>query len=120
MNLRDIKPIVEIADNSLIYLLSIVTIGLLLLGYLIWKKISKNRRDTLRKRALKTLRQLDFSNSKTTAYEFELNASLLLQESNEKTFKQLSNELEQYKYKKQVGSLDKALIERIKGFVNAL
>ncbi|SMM98803.1 hypothetical protein SPONL_144 [uncultured Candidatus Thioglobus sp.] len=120
MNLRDIKPIVEIPDNSLIYLLGIIAVVFLLLGYLIWKKIKKSRRDTLRKRALKTLRELDFSNSKATAYDFELNASLLLEESNEKGFKQLSNELEQYKYKKQVDNLDKALIKRIKGFVDAL
>jgi Tfp pilus assembly protein PilN len=115
--LKDIKPIVTIADDSLIYFLVVVFIVLLVITWTYWL-MSKSRRNEDKKFALEQLQNLDFSNSKTTAYDFKKYAQYLCTDDNQAQFEQINHELEAYKYKKQVGSLDANLIQTIKGFIH--
>jgi cbb3-type cytochrome oxidase subunit 3 len=115
--LKDIKPIVTITDDSLIYFLTVVFIMLLAIAWAYWV-ISKSRRNEDKKFALEQLQKLDFSNSKTTAYDFKKYAQYLCTDDNQSQFEQINRELEAYKYKKQVDSLDTDLIQIIKGFIH--
>ena len=114
--LKDIKPIVAIADNSVIYFLIVLTLIVITLVLLYWK-LAKTRRNANKKIALKKLQALDFSNSKAVAYDFKKYAQLLCHETNQAKFEQINLDLEQYKYKKQVGDLSPALIQTIQGFI---
>lgn len=114
--LKDIKPIVVITDDSLIYFLIVLTIIVITLVLLYWKLI-KTRRNVDKKIALKKLQALDFSNSKAVAYAFKKYAQLLCNETNQAKFKQINSDLESYKYKKQVGDLSPALIQTIQDFI---
>jgi predicted negative regulator of RcsB-dependent stress response len=71
--LKDIKPLVVIADNSFIYLLVLLFVVLLIVllaGYFGWKKFQLKRRNDQKRSALKILKNLDFNDSKATAYTF--------------------------------------------------
>ncbi|BAS67871.1 hypothetical protein [Bathymodiolus septemdierum thioautotrophic gill symbiont] len=119
--LKDIKPLVSIPDNSLIYLLimlAVVLLILLIFGRYIWQNQMIKRRNNDRKIALKALKELDFSNSKSTAYIFSAYASALVNETNAAEFEKINTALLTYKYKKQVGKLDAMLIAQIEAFVN--
>jgi lipopolysaccharide export LptBFGC system permease protein LptF len=116
--LKDIKPIVAISDNSLVYLLIIVFIAILIAIFFYWKT-SASRRNDKRKIAAQKLQNLDFSDSKKTAYSFKKYAEYLCNHDNKDQLKQINQALMQYKYKKQVAELDPVLIEKIKDFINA-
>ncbi|MDC9715444.1 MAG: hypothetical protein PSN36_06495 [Gammaproteobacteria bacterium] len=118
--LKDIKPLVVIADNSLTYLLIAAAVLLfvaLIAGYFGWKKIQLKRRNDKKRKALKVLKNLDFSDSKTTAYTFSRYASVLVNESNAVDFEKINTALIAYKYKQQVGQLEKNLIKQIQEFL---
>lgn len=118
--LKDIKPIVSIPDNSLIYLIIALLVSLIILWIVIkfgWKKF-KPSKNNLRKNALEQLKNLNFTNAKTVAYGFNRYGYFLLNDDNQKQFEQIQNALIQYKYKKQVGVLDADLIADIKEFIS--
>jgi len=115
-NLKDIKSIVTVPDDSLTYLL-IATIGLLLVGFFIWKVI-KIKKNNDRKIAIEKLKELDFTDSKTVAYDFKRYAQILCNEENKEKFEQISSDLERYKYKKHVADLEEVLIQKIKDFIH--
>lgn len=115
-NLKDIKPIVTVPDDSLMYLL-IATTGLLLVGFFIWKVI-KIKQNNDKKIAIENLRNLDFTNSKIVAYDFKKYAEMLCNDENKAQFEQINSDLEQYKYKKHVGDLEETLIQKIKDFIH--
>lgn len=119
-NLKDIKPLVIIADNSFIYLVIIIFIALLMLlilGYYIRKKLQLKRCNSKRI-ALNILKNLDFNDSKTTAYTFSHYASVLVNDRNIMDFEKINTALLDYKYKKQVNQLEKNLVEQIKVFLD--
>lgn len=118
--LKDIKPIVDIPDNSLIYLTIVSIIALIMLWVLakfVWKKL-KPSKDYLRKNALYQLQNLDFTHAKSVAYDFNRYGGFLLNDDNQKQFEQIQKTLIDYKYKKQVGVLDAKIITDIKEFIN--
>ncbi|CAB9543241.1 hypothetical protein BROOK1789C_792 [Bathymodiolus brooksi thiotrophic gill symbiont] len=118
--LKDIKPLVTIADNSFIYLLIVLFVVLLMVlvaGYFGWKKIQLKRRNDKKRKALKILKNLDFNDSKATAYTFSRYASALVNDSNMTDFEQINTALLAYKYKEKVEQLEQNLIEQIKGFL---
>ena len=114
--LKDIKSIVTVPDDSLMYLL-IATTGLLLIVFFIWKVI-KIKQNNDRKIAIENLKNLDFTDSKTVAYDFKRYAQILCNDENKAQFEQINSVLEQYKYKKHVGDLEKTLIQKIKDFIH--
>jgi len=108
--LRDIKQLLEIPDNSYyIYWGLIIFTFLLLIGVLffVFKKLWNNRKINLAKDYLEILKNIDWKDTKRSAYEATHYARLLAtDERSKEIFSQLEEMLEQYKYKKVVGALD--------------
>ena len=108
--LRDIKPLLEIPDSSYIIYWGLIIFGsLLLLGILFFvgKKFWENRKINLEKGYLEVLKNIDWKDTKKSAYEATHYARLLATDERRKElFSQLEPMLEQYKYKKVVDALD--------------
>jgi hypothetical protein len=108
--LRDIKPLLEIPDNSFyIYWGLIIFVSLLLLAILFFtaKKLWDNRKINLAKGYLEKLKSIDWKDAKHSAYEATHYARLLATDERRKElFSQLEPMLEQYKYKKEVNAVD--------------
>jgi len=108
--LRDIKPLLEIPDNSYyIYWGLIIFISLLALGivFFVFKKFWENRKINLAKGYLEALKNIDWEDTKKSAYEATHYARLLATDDRKKElFSQLEPMLKQYKYKKVVDVLD--------------
>jgi len=108
--LRDIKPLLEIPDSSYyIYWGLILFVGLLVLGVLFFvlKKLWDNRKVNLEKGYLEAIKQIDWTDTKKSAYEATHYARLLANDERRKElFSQLEPMLEQYKYKKEVDEID--------------
>jgi len=108
--LRDIKPLLEIPDSSYyVYwgLIVFATVLGLAILFFVAKKWWDNRKTNLAKGYLSALKQIDWKDSKKSAYEATHYARLLA--TNERTkeiFSQLESMLEQYKYKKTVDAID--------------
>jgi len=108
--LRDIKPLVEIADISrYLYwalLLFVITV-LLAAGYLLYSRIKKNAKIDRQKLYLERLNSIDWSSPKKAAYKATHYGRLLAEdERREAIFAQLLPLLERYKYKKEVEKAD--------------
>ncbi len=119
--LKDIKPLLEIPDNSyymywgLIIFTSIIVVGTL---FFIGKKLWDNRKENLAKGYLIKLKEIEWKDTKKSAYEATYYARLLAtDERREKLFEQLEPLLEQYKYKKEVESIDEETRKRFNLFV---
>ncbi len=108
--LRDIKPLLEIPDNSYYIYWGLIVFGtLLLLGILFFiaKRLWDNRKVNLAKGYLEKLKAIDWKDTKHSAYEATHYARLLAtDERRKKLFSQLEPMLEKYKYKKEVESVD--------------
>ena len=108
--LKDIKPLLEIPDNSFyIYWGLIVFVSLLVLGILFFvaKRLWENRKINLAKGYLEKLKAIDWKDAKQSAYEATHYARLLATDERRKElFSQLEPMLEQYKYKKEVDKVD--------------
>jgi hypothetical protein len=119
--LRDIKPLLEIPDSSyalywgLILFVSLFVLGLVLfLGIKLWK----NRKINLEKGYLEAIKQIDWLDSKKSAYEATHYARLLANDEQRKElFTQLLPMLEQYKYKKEVQNIDEETKKLFKLYV---
>jgi len=112
--LKDIKPIVTIPDNSLVILLSsfltLVIIGVLL--YLLLKpKRKRKKKPTKREINLKKLKNLDYSNKKQVAYTFTTLADEFLDST---TYENIKKELQEFKYKKDTPKMPQELKQKIK------
>ncbi len=108
--LRDIKPLLEIPDNSYYIYWGLIAFGtLLLLGILFFiaKRLWDNRKANLAKGYLVKLKAIDWKDAKHSAYEATHYARLLATDERRKElFSQLEPMLEQYKYKKEVDEVD--------------
>jgi len=119
--LKDIKPLLEIPDSSYyIYWGLIIFVALLLLGVLFFvaKKLWDNRKENLAKGYLKKIKAIDWKDTKKSAYEATHYARLLATDERRiKLFGQLEPLLEQYKYKKEVETVDTDTRNRFNLFV---
>jgi len=113
--LKDIKPNVEIVDYSFYVFMIFTTIILIALIIFAFKFFKKKENPSLL-----ALKNLDFSNSKKTAYEFTRLAKEFINEENKQLYEELEKELEKYKYKKNVDNLSPELIEKIKEFIKGI
>ena len=122
LQLKDIKPLLEIPDNSFYYYWGLIGLGtfLLLMG-LVFLVIFllKRRKINLKKGYLETLQTLNWKVSKDTAYKATHLTRLLAQDDEELTnlFNELEPILEQYKYKKEVGEANEETKEKLEGFI---
>ena len=73
--LHDIKPIVDIQEYSFYYFLGISFVTLLFVGaitFLIYKYIKQKKAYNVKKEHLKIINELDFTNTKESAYAITL------------------------------------------------
>jgi len=108
--LRDIKPLLQIPDSSYYIYWGLIALGVLLVVgvlFFVLKKLWDNRKVNLAKGYLEALKQIDWHNTKQSAYEATHYARLLATDSRRKElFSQLEPMLEKYKYKKEVDDID--------------
>jgi hypothetical protein len=119
--LRDIKPLLEIPDNSfyiywgLIGFFSLLAVAIL---FFVAKKFWLNRKVNLAKKYLAELKKIDWKDSKASAYNATKYARLLAtDERREELFSQLEPMLERYKYKKVVDEIDQDTLNQFNLFV---
>jgi type VI protein secretion system component VasK len=119
--LKDIKPLVEIADHSLWIFLAMILgffIAVALIWYLIKKpKRRKRRRLSPKELAIKALKELDFSDTKEAVYSFSTNIQKLLPKEKLDEHREFLRHIELYKYKKDVPSLSEADLKSIKELI---
>ena len=107
--IHDIKDIVKIPDNSIFiyYALIIFAViaALTLIIFII--KYFKNKKTNQRKIYFDILKDIEFNDSKKDAYVITKKLRLLVKDEREKILaNELINELEEYKYKKDVANID--------------
>lgn len=123
LKLHDIKDIVEIPDTSIFIFSLICFISLLLLLGIILLiiKFIKSKKVNERKVHFDTLKQIDFSNSKETAYIITKSIRFLAQNEREKNLGfEIIDELEDYKYKKDVKDIDNSLKIKLDRFLDVV
>ncbi len=110
--LRDIKPLIEIPDSSVyLYwgLIILACIAVVLLGYLLYKRIDFSAKEDQEKRSLEALNSIEWSSAKKAAYKATYYGRLLATDERKKElFAQLLPLLERYKYKKETDKVDDA------------
>lgn len=121
--LHDIKELERIPDNS-IFIFSILVflaiLVLLLITFFIIK-LFKNRKTNDRKKYYEILKNIDFNDSKKSAYAITKYARLLASNDREKRLcEELIEELENYKYKKNVDDIDNSIKTKYSVFMDAL
>jgi hypothetical protein len=124
--LHDIKPIVEIEEYSLYYLIVLVIVAavfIFTIAYLIYKWLKKRNRYNRRREHFKLLNSLDFGNAKESAYTITLFGATFKDDSlrHKEMYENLLGRLERYKYKKEVGTFDSetiSYIELYKGMID--
>lgn len=108
IKIHDIKPLAQINDFSLYIYMLLWILGILLLFIIVFLiyKFFKNRSNNKRKAYYKILENLDLNDSKISAYTITKYARLLVRNEREvKLYEELNEELEAFKYKKEVGPL---------------
>ena len=121
--LHDIKDIVKIPDNSIfifsILVFFIILILLIIIFYII--KLFKNRKKSDRKKYYEILEEIDFSNTKETAYTITKYSRIIAKSEREKKLAdELIEELEEYKYKKNVQNINNSIKAKYSTFMDSL
>ncbi len=109
--LHDIKPIVEVQEYSLYYLLGVIGIAIALacgIAYLLYIWYKKRNAFNERKYNIKQINLLDLSDTKSSAYAISLYGYIFKDDSprHVEMYRNLSQRLESYKYKKDVDKFD--------------
>jgi len=111
--LRDIKPNATIIDYQFYFFIVLILLGIALAVLLILKLLKKKKNNPY----LIKLKNLNFNNSKKTAYEFSEYAKFFINEENKEFYEEIVKELEKYKYKPVVDDLDKEIIKKMQKFI---
>ena len=123
--LHDIKPLIDVPEFSLYYLIVTVIVGVILFTLLIFALIRfiKNRNKfSLRKEHLKLLNAVEFSDAKKAAYDITYYAQSFQNDSleHQEAYEHLQNNLETYKYRKNVDSFDEETKTSLKNYMALL
>ncbi|WP_072682711.1 hypothetical protein [Arcobacter sp. LA11] len=108
LKIHDIKDITQIPDISFYIFLGLLILAILVLLSLIFiiYKYFKNKKQNKRKEYYKILKEIDLKESKKSAYEISKYTRFLVSNEREKNlFNELNEELEKFKYKKEVEPL---------------
>lgn len=123
LNLYDIKPLVAVPDLSLYAFIALVIMALLviaLIGYLIYYFLI-HKRSSERQHYYALLKNIDLNDSKKSAYVITQCGWKLIQTDREKKFfLALIEELEAYKYKKEVPPFSKTTLMKLETFMDEL
>ncbi len=122
--LRDIKPLLEIPDNSYYIYLSIVGV-LAILGlsiiYFLVKRFILNRKESQEQKYFKRLKSVDWSDAKSSAYLVTYLGRKLAKDSRSKEiYSQILPMLEKYKYRAQVPPVDDETLRQYELLVHVL
>jgi len=119
--LKDIKPLLEIPDNSFYLYWGLIVLAVLIvliLAYFLGKKLWKQRKINLAKGYVEKLKAIDWKDPKQSAYEATHYARLLATDERKKElFSQLEPLLEKFKYKKEVDEVDQDTLNRFNLYV---
>jgi len=126
IQLHDIKPLMEVQEYSLYYFIVLSVLALLFVVgvvYLLIKWFQKRNSFNIRKEHYKLLNNIDFQNAKQSAYDITLFGATFKDDSPRhlEMYKNLTQRLEEYKYKKSVEPLDKEVlgyIDLYKGMID--
>jgi len=124
-NLKDIKDIVAIPDNSLYILIALivaVVIVATVVAVILKQKFRKRRRfiKSEAELAKEKIDAIDFSNTKEVVYTFIEDVSHFVNDANRAKYEAILKELEPFKYKKEVGQIGDELKRRIKEFIKGI
>ncbi len=119
--LKDIKPLLEIPDNSYLFfwgLILFVIVLVLAVLFFVIKKFFEHRKTNLAKKYLAKLHTIDWRDTKESAYTATYYARFLATDDRRKElFDQLERVLEQYKYKKEVDKVDDKTLKQFNLYV---
>lgn len=124
--LHDIKPILEVQEYSLYYFAALCVIAFVLIlgiAYIFYKNFKAKNRFNIRQEHYKLLKNLNLKETKNAAYSITLYGLTFKDDSPRHTemYKNISQRLEAYKYKKSVGTFDEeilAYIDLYKGMID--
>jgi hypothetical protein len=123
--LHDIMPLMEVNDNSLLFLIGISVFSIMivsLLLYLAWKFFQNRNTQNLRKEYYEALMAIDFSNAKDAAYKITELGYFFSEDSErmQKKYEHLVALLSAYKYKAHVNSIDDEVKSHYKIYVEMI
>jgi len=124
-NLKDIKPPIEISDYSLWILVAIILLAFtffVIIAYILKKKFRKKRyffKSDL-ELARERIKSIDYSNPKSVTYIFIEDVSKFVKPNRAQEYNSILKDLDDYKYKKEVPQISKALQARIKNFIKGI
>ena len=122
--LRDIKPLLEIPDNSYEFLLGGLSIALILalIGlFILARKLWQNQEIDMKKIYFEEFKNIEWSDAKKAAYEVTYLGRLLATESRTKEiYSQLVPMLDVYKYKKSVPTVDSETLRQYNLLVHVI
>jgi len=109
--LHDIMPLMEVPDNSfgfLVVVLLVVTVLALGGAYLFYHYFAQQKKSNQRAKQYTALTKVNFKTSKKAAYEITKFGRLFSEDSErlQAAYQNLVEQLEPYKYKKEVGEID--------------
>ena len=124
--LHDIKPLLEIQDYSFYYFLAVLTlVSIIVLGglYLLYRYFQSKKRFNIRKEHNKKLQGIHLKETKKAAYELTEYGSTFKDDSprHAKTYNDMVDKLQKYKYKKNVDDFDREtlrVIELYRGMID--
>ena len=121
--LNDIKELEKIPDNSIFIFSFLIFLAILILITLSFFliKFFKNRKKSPRKIYFEILKNIDFSDSKKSAYVITKYSRLITTNEREKKLaNELIEELEKYKYKKNIEKIDDTIKAKFLVFMDSL
>jgi hypothetical protein len=124
--LHDIKPLLEIQDYSFYYFLavvSVVSVIVLAVLYLLYRYFRGKKKFDIRKEHYKVLQSINLKDTKKAAYLLTQYGLTFSDDSDrhQKTYIEMLDKLEKYKYKKSVDDFDREtlrVIELYKGMID--
>ncbi len=123
LKIHDIKDIVEVPDISIYLFYGLIVFGAILVVIFIYfvYRYFKNKKPNIRKEYLAILNDIDLNDTKNSAYIITKYGILIANSVREKELiGQLVEELESYKYKKDINQFDEKTKQSFKNFMECL
>lgn len=123
LQIHDIKDIVKIPDYSIFifYFLIFLAVLALFIVIVFIIKYFKNKKPNMRKEYCKILKDIDYSQAKTSAYTISKYVRLLAKNERENILAdELIELLQEYKYKKEVKQIDDNIKAKLSTFMDVV
>lgn len=115
IQIHDIKPLVEIQDYSLYYLIVLIALIIVFAGgiaYIIYKWFHRRGEYNVRKEHLAIMNEVDIHDTKNTAYTMSIYGATFKDDTprHNEIYKNMRKKLNNYKYKKSVEAFDREVL----------